>query len=222
MRRENNIAHPFLWLASYPRSGNTLLRTILWHCFGLRSASVYRDDLGGNRLLEEHVGHIAYGPRGQVLLRQNEPLLLKTHERPVDHRPAIYVLRDGRAASVSLWRFYSGKGDIPLASVIAGRHRYGTWSDHISNWRPWERPNTLLLKYEDMADDLPRVLRALSAFLKREPSGNRLPDRQALAGIDGRWVGRKTDWRSQMPPDLLAQFHARNGKMMMSMGYPVE
>ena len=41
-----------VWLASYPRSGNTFLRTILWHCFGLRSASVYPKDLGGNRALE--------------------------------------------------------------------------------------------------------------------------------------------------------------------------
>ena len=48
----------FIWLASYPRSGNTFLRTILWHCFGLRSASVYPQDLGGNRALEGYVGHI--------------------------------------------------------------------------------------------------------------------------------------------------------------------
>jgi len=33
-----------VWLASYPRSGNTYLRAILWTCFGLRSASVYADD----------------------------------------------------------------------------------------------------------------------------------------------------------------------------------
>jgi len=39
-----------IWLASYPRSGNTYLRTMLWHCFGLRSASIYPNDLGGNKL----------------------------------------------------------------------------------------------------------------------------------------------------------------------------
>jgi len=32
-----------IWLASYPRSGNTLLRVILKHCFGLSSQSVYHD-----------------------------------------------------------------------------------------------------------------------------------------------------------------------------------
>ena len=47
-----------IWLASYPRSGNTLLRTVLWHCFGLRSASLYPEDLGGNKELKRYIGHI--------------------------------------------------------------------------------------------------------------------------------------------------------------------
>ena len=37
-----------IWLASYPRSGNTLLRTILNHCFNLKSASFYFSDFKGN------------------------------------------------------------------------------------------------------------------------------------------------------------------------------
>src|SRR6266446_6905894 len=34
-----------VWLASYPRSGNTYLRSILWTCFGLQTGSIYPDDL---------------------------------------------------------------------------------------------------------------------------------------------------------------------------------
>src|SRR5258708_3341660 len=34
---------PVTWLASYPRSGNTLLRIILKRCFGLTSQSLYDD-----------------------------------------------------------------------------------------------------------------------------------------------------------------------------------
>jgi hypothetical protein len=30
-----------VYLASYPRSGNTLLRMILWQCFGLKTVSQY-------------------------------------------------------------------------------------------------------------------------------------------------------------------------------------
>ncbi len=43
-----------IWLASYPRSGNTLLRTVLYQCFGIQSASVYPNDLGGNKALQSY------------------------------------------------------------------------------------------------------------------------------------------------------------------------
>ena len=38
-----------LFLSSYPRSGNTLLRTVLYQCFNLKSRSVYGNDLGGKK-----------------------------------------------------------------------------------------------------------------------------------------------------------------------------
>ena len=50
-----------IWLTSYPRSGNTLVRTILYQCFNLKTGSVYSNDLGGNINLENYVGHIEFG-----------------------------------------------------------------------------------------------------------------------------------------------------------------
>ena len=38
-----------LFLSSYPRSGNTFLRTVLYQCFNLKSRSVYGKDLGGKK-----------------------------------------------------------------------------------------------------------------------------------------------------------------------------
>ena len=43
--REHLGISPLL-LSSYPRSGNTFLRTVLYQCFNLKSGSVYGDDLG--------------------------------------------------------------------------------------------------------------------------------------------------------------------------------
>ena len=60
-----------VWVASYPRSGNTMLRTVLWHCLGLRTASVYPNDLGGNKDLEDYVGHIERNAQNaQTILSQ--------------------------------------------------------------------------------------------------------------------------------------------------------
>jgi len=69
-----------IWLVSYPRSGNTLLRTILWQCFGLRSASFYPKDLEGNKTLEEYVGHIKRAPDNSVHFPDISIPLVKTHE----------------------------------------------------------------------------------------------------------------------------------------------
>ena len=113
-----------VWIASYPRSGNTFLRTVLNHCFGLKSTSVYPNDLGGNKLLENYVGHIEPEPYMRLVSTDNTAPLVKTHELPRDNFSAIYVIRDGRAACASLWEFY--KGAMSLEQVIKGNHRFGT------------------------------------------------------------------------------------------------
>ena len=208
---------PAIWLASYPRSGNTFLRTILWHCFGLRSASVYPKDLGGNSALEEYVGHIEHGPDGRVRFPANTLRLVKTHELPRDEWPAIYVIRDGRAASVSLWKFYGKK--IPLDEVIEGRHMFGTWANHVRSWNPWERRQTLLLHYESMRSDLPATLSSISEFLDSPILKETVPPRDTIAKVDGKWVKKKSDWREDLSGDLLKRFDEINHAVMVKAGY---
>jgi hypothetical protein len=206
-----------VWLASYPRSGNTFLRTILWHCFELRSASVYPKDLGGNRALEDYVGHIEHGPGIRNQLGENGIPLIKTHERPQDANPAIYIVRDGRAACVSLWRF--GGRTIPLEAVIAGQHRFGTWADHLLAWKPKHRPNTLLLRYEDLRDDLPVCLRSIGRFLGRPPTGESVPERDAIAASDGHWVRKESSWQAELTGPTLARFNELNRGILEEYGY---
>ena len=206
-----------VWLASYPRSGNTFLRTILWHCFGQKSASVYPNDLGGNIRLEEYVGHIEKGKNVPLQFPENNIPLVKTHELARDENPAIYVIRDGRAACVSLWKFYNGS--LPLKAVIEGQHRFGTWSSHVQSWNPWDRPDTLLLEYEQMKDNLPAVLNEISDFLKRDIISQSIPDRNTIAGVDGRWVKKKKGWRAELSGDLLRNFNQVNKHTLIKAGY---
>ena len=206
-----------IWLASFPRSGNTYLRTILWHCFGLRSASIYPHDLAGKRKLEDYVGHIEKSPDNIVQFPQGNLPLFKTHEYMEDNSPAIYVVRDGRAASVSIWNFYNK--ETPLQTIIEGDHRFGTWSAHVKSWQPWARENTLLLKYEDIVSDLPGVLGSLSEYLSREIVSQEIPDRNTIADADGRWVRQKSDWRDDFSASLLERFDEINGDMMEKLGY---
>ncbi len=206
-----------VWLASYPRSGNTFLRTILWQCFNLHSASIYPRDLGGNKELEKYVGHIEHGSGNQIKFSKDTIPLIKTHEHPSDDNAAIYVIRDGRATCVSLWEFYNRK--IALEAIIEGQHRFGTWADHVRSWNPWERENTLLLRYEDMKDDLDNTLIKISTFLSLEVINNKVPDRETIVKSDGRWVRSKSDWSSVLTGTLLERFESINGDILSKAGY---
>lgn len=209
-----------VWLASYPRSGNTFLRTILWHCFGMVSASVYPNDLGGNRELEHYVGHIEHAGAGRVEFPSGAVPLIKTHDYPRDGNPAIYVVRDGIAASVSLFRFYGER--MPMRDVIGGKHRFGTWSAHLNAWKPWERTDTLLLRYEQLRDNLPAALESIGAFLERDMVSQIVPERDRIAKVDGRWVRTASDEAKLISLELRELFIEVNGSMMRQMGYGVE
>ena len=217
IRRRRRLWRRRVWLASFPRSGNTLLRCILHHCCGLPSTSVYgAGDLGHNRELERHAGHFVKGSPPPEFTR-DKPLLVKTHRWPSDARPAIYVVRDGRAATVSLWEFEQ-RGRT-LREVIAGRPPHGTWASHLAAWRPWERPDTLLLRYEDMVAQRPAVLARFSAFLDAPVLSHDLPDRAELAAAGDRWIRAYSDWRCKMDEEDLRLFSALNGDMMARLGY---
>lgn len=206
-----------VWLASYPRSGNTLLRTILWHCFGLRSASIYPNDLGGNKKLEEYVGHIEHSPDKTIKFPEESTSLVKTHEPNRDNNPAIYIIRDGRAACVSLWKFYNKP--LPLEAFVKGRHRFGTWADHVKSWNPWDRPNTLLLRYEDMTEDMPKILNSIGLFLNIKIIKENIPNRNSIVGVDGRWVTKRSSWASELTGDLLKTFNQINIDYLIKAGY---
>lgn len=201
--------HDFVWLASFPRSGNTFLRTILWNCFGLKSGSIYPNDLGGNRHLERTTGHIEHAGNTISFPTTQKIHLLKTHERASDSRPAIYVVRNGQEATLSLWEFYDRK--IPLDVLIRGNHQFGTWSDNLLSWQYPTRPNTLFLRYEDLVAQTEQSLEDISVFLQSEIIQKEVPARAAIAKTDGRWVrnaGEKNP--NHMTDDLSALFREVN------------
>lgn len=131
--------------------------------------------------------------------------------------PAIYVVRDGRPASVSLWEFYSRS--MPLGKIVSGQHRFGTWAGHLTAWLPWERPDTLIIKYEDLTSDLELSLEKIGRFLGRAPATRHIPPRNDIAARDGQWVRKQTDWTRIMSPEILKLFLSINGNMMDKLGY---
>src|ERR1700736_4487757 len=91
-----------VWIASYPRSGNTFFRTLLHSLYGQNTYSVFNDvfengEIGGMGV----TAHQRKPAPLEELARHEQIYFVKTHAQPSDASPAIYLLRDGRDSYVS-------------------------------------------------------------------------------------------------------------------------
>jgi hypothetical protein len=205
-------------ISSYPRSGNTLLRTILFQCFGLRSASAYPNDLGENVALENYVGHLRSDAEGDVEWPTGiRPRIFKRHDLIEYDGPTIYIVRNGRDAIKSLYRFY--EGEKSMESVIKGDSGFGTWADHVRFWFAREQGQTLLLRYEQLVSDLPLALRLLASSLKRPIITPVLPNREEIVGSNKHWVRSLDDRPAPLSDEEERLFQHVNGDVMQKLGY---
>lgn len=219
---------PTLWIASYPRSGNTLVRTILFHCFGLRSGSVYPDDLGGRPELERATGHVEHEANGPPALADQPFRPIKTHLAPADDAPAIYIVRNGLDATKSLFEFYGGTRSYRriiggrrswFRRVVMGKRDRPSWSSSLATWKPRERPNTLMLRYEDLTADTAASIEQIGSFLNLVPSATTIPPRADLASADGRWIRPEGAQGRPLEREDLELFWRVNGEAMREYGY---
>ena len=92
--------------------------------------------------------------------------LVKTHDWPEDNAKAIYVVRNGLAAIRSYKHFLRDveKCDFSLDQVILGEPLYGSWGSHLDAWNPPERPNTLVIRYEDLVERPEQELQKVAEF----------------------------------------------------------
>lgn len=213
-----------IYLVSWPRSGNTLLRAILWQCFGIKSSSMHGESL----LMQD-------GCRELVGADPGAGMIIKTHccytsSSIPDDAQIIYLMRDGRDACVSYWHYYRDilKSVITLADIIKGNCIFGSWSDHVCGWTT---RRSICLSYEKLVPG--RYQYTDGAVVDRdvlqilgEVVGT-LPDRRDIAP----WYtfhrahptffrrGQRDSWRDEMTGDDLALFYKLHGDTMRQCGY---
>ena len=193
-----------VFLASYPRSGNTWARALLYHAlFGGGDASTRQI---ADRLPDLHVdGEV----EASLAAHPGERAIIKTHlpwspEHPhaADAGGSILLVRHPRDVLASCLNFHrvletkvkdrrTGR-DAPLRPIDYARHfiaqggdpvwmheGFGTWADNCRSWLDPPFPS-LLVRYEDMLDDpadqLARMLQHLG-----ETSGRAVIDRAVAA-----------------------------------------
>ena len=229
-----------VWLASYPRSGNNLLRQALNCYYGCKSVSQYAPEapteaeIASGKLSPPMPFNLYFKVDESVHGASAERYFVKTHNPPHEHKfPALYVVRDGRDALVSYAHYAFGmnaqkKPDSPEYQamlrnlILETRSPFGQWGENVTRWVA--RPNTAVLRFEDLlARPQLELEKALSLIqLKLQPCTGTPLDFKQLHQFNPFTFrrGQVGSWRDEMPPDLEVLFWKHHGAVMEKLGYP--
>lgn len=231
-----------VWLASYPRSGNTYYRMLLYHLYGVKTFSVYNDPLFERIGASEVVGHDQLPDRAEELAKGDGVYFVKTHDLPTDTSPAIYLVRDGRDALVSYARYIHSFGQNSgrlarlreiaglvsfrrtLRELIISSQRYGGWSNNVLTWTRRRRDcDVFAVRYEDLvANPIVWLKKSLEGLqIQLEPVEGDLPN---FDDLHDKWPqffrkGKIGSWREEMPKDLRELFWRHHTEAMEAFGY---
>jgi hypothetical protein len=220
-----------VWLASYPRSGNTFLRVILKSIFHVDTYSIYDDksDIGSDRRTTQVVGHKPLPPGFDLQKKREEKKVycIKTHElldkRVDDKDKVIYLVRDGRESSLSLTKHLNIFSDSnkTIVDVVCGNTFVGMWCDHISSWEAHRRKETLLIKFEDLIEEPEMFIDKISVFLDKKPIGKKIPTFNDLNAINPKFFrsGRKNSWEDEYSDAEHTAFWIKNYSQMVKYNY---
>ena len=240
--RHRGLHHSDLFLASYPRSGNTWLRFVL------------SEALSGQEIDFDNVN--SFIPELK-LHKQARPLLpgqgrvIKTHEQyRKEYKKAIYIVRDVRDCALSAHARTREIGisppdfDVYLKKYLEGRtYQYGSWHRHIRSWLdgPLAKAGKLLvIKFEDLRRNPEDAVTRMVQFAGVPMDAERIRAALANNSVDrmrvkeeksqklfqskteqGRFVrkGAVQGWRATMTPAQLQMFERYAGPELARMGY---
>jgi len=237
------------FIASYPRSGNTWLRFLMFEILTAGSAGF------------EEVNHVVaevglHGPARPVLPGRGR--LVKTHEPyHKQYKKAIYLVRDVRDVVLSEFAYQKALGWIPddfdgfLQRFLNGEvNPFSAWHEHVSGWMNSplaSTPNLLLIKFEELRKNTNSVVTQVVDFLgvdvspqtiveaianntvqKMQEKEHRTPQLGATApkanlGQESRFIrsGSIGGWRARLSPQQLHQIEGVTANMLIHMGYSV-
>ena len=232
-----------VFLASYPRSGNTWLRFQLVEILAGRSAEF--DNV--NRLIPEmgiHGKTPALLPGGGRLIKTHEPYRS-------NYKRAIYVYRDLRDCMLSM---YSRETELRLIHMdletflplfLRGTASgFGSWQDHVNSWLSCPLPkrgDMCVIRFEELRKNPADALAEITDFLgvrvdrgvieaavanntldrmkEKEKRSVNLPKSNTE---EGRFVrkGSIGGWRARLTEDQIRLVDQYAGPLLERLGYP--
>lgn len=233
-----------VFLASYPRSGNTWLKSLLTSCIFGKAMQNFSDTV-------DPVIPIVGYHRGVKPLLRDAGRIIKTHEsfRP-QYQRSIWVVRDPRDVVLSEYKLqlrsgiFSGKFEDYLSRfTTTERNGPPDWQTHTKSWLQGPTNNSAVLKirFEDMRKDTGKELGRALSFLGldsgpevieaalQQNSLTSMADRHAAydktlgkavkTNLPAVNQGLSGGWRTALQPQQIASIEESFGRTMEELGY---
>lgn len=196
------------FLVSYPRSGTTWLRFLLFEALTQRSADFGLMRQGVASLTKHHGAAVVLGDRGR---------LIQSHEPYSDgDRRVIYAVRDARSVALSEYSWQQRLGLEPgsldhfIHDFVRGRSNpWGAWDRHVRYWlssEPAQNNHLELIRFEDLKQDTTGKLKEVLAFLGVERADDELQAVVESNSVDRMRAkedeARERGWRSGARGDI--------------------
>lgn len=219
-----------VWVASYPRSGNSLVMSTLWGLFGCRTSSVFDEtrDIYDDKLYQMYGYEKLSYTRFAYWMFDKKAHFIKTHSTCMDSLPALYIVRDGRDVMCSFAHFNIAMRrtrlifDNELHRCISNDGF--SWSRRVLWWvrERTKFAQTVVIKFEDLLvhpalalcealDDL-KIDVDIHGSPKTFNELHKLEPRQFRSGQSGMW-------KTEMSETLQELFWVKHGEAMKELGY---
>jgi len=231
-----------VFIAAYPRSGSTWLRTMV-------SAVVYPDAKVVPEFFNSKIPAVSIR-NAKTIRRLKGRRIIMTHScwrHGIDR--AIYMVRDGRDALVSYYHYNTTRMDKKISFdeffSLYEKEIFGiTWERHVDSWlrlaRTELKERLLVVKFEEMRRDTADILEGVCRFLNLYPDTSVLTKAIQTASLENmrkierNSVGHTLDpnayfyrggstgqWKQHFNETSRTAFERRAGYAMELAGYTV-
>ena len=162
-------------------------------------------------------------------LRESETLyFLKTHQptrdlvEPGDR--VIYVVRDGRAATLSYQRYLRDfhETEASLLELLLGEtFPSASWADHVAGWNPQLQHDTLLVFFEDLIAHPEDIVERVAAFADVPVMDREAPTFRDLRTLNRKFFsqGKTNSYLEGFSEDAQMRFLVASIREMTCLGY---
>lgn len=238
--RHKNLRANDVFLASYPRSGSTWLRFLVFEALVGESS--------GFNSVNQAIPDIKEQNSGLPILPDGGRLI-KTHEvyHPEYHK-AVYLVRDPRDVALSEYAYQTALGLVNLdlddylrVFLTRGVNPFASWRAHVDSWfsAPLAQDRLLIVHFEELRKNPLQGVAKIVRFLGLTPDealiGKSIADNTVermrakeketpqRASKRGRFIrsGSVGGWRANLGPEQVRLFEQHAGDALTRAGYPL-